>query len=323
MQNGLWKYCSSAQETEYLLSLDLAGALTASREKQAALLYALSNHAEEHYRRVRIPKKHGGFRTLDVPDRLLKSVQQRILTHVLEHLPVPECARAYRKGVSLLENAEPHAGQRCVLKLDIRDFFGSITYLSVYSLAFPGEFFPPAVRTLLTHLCCLHDSLPQGAPTSPYISNLVMAPFDRYISGWCEARGITYTRYCDDLTFSGDFNPNEVKSAAEGFLLRLGFELNPDKTRFFSSSRRQEVTGIVVNDRPHLSKSYRRKLRQEWYFLKKYGTENHLQHMGSPLTPEKYLQSLKGRILYVLSIDPGDREFADMLRELSAERSSI
>lgn len=321
LRNGLWKYCSSKQETEFLLSLDLAGELTASRGKQAALLYALSNHAEDHYRRVRIPKKSGGYRTLDVPDHLLKSVQKRILTQILEQLPVSPCARAYRKGIPLLENAQPHTGKRCVLKLDIRDFFGSITYLSVYSLAFPGEFFPPAVRTLLAHLCCLHDSLPQGAPTSPYISNLVMAPFDRYMSGWCGARSITYTRYCDDLTFSGDFNPDQVKSTAEGFLLRLGFELNPDKTGFFSSSRRQEVTGIVVNDRPHLSKSYRRKLRQEWYFLKKYGAEDHLRHMSSPLPPEKYLQSFEGRVRYVLSIDPGDREFADMLKELSAGRT--
>lgn len=322
MQMNVWKYCSREQEQAFLLSLDLAGGLTASRKKQAALLYTLSNHAADHYRRVRIPKKNGGFRSLDVPDHLLKTVQKRILTQLLEQLPVSPCACSYRKGISLLENVSPHTGKRCVLKLDIRDFFGSITYMSVYSFAFPSEFFPPAVRTLLTHLCCLHDTLPQGAPTSPYISNLVMAPFDRHMINWCKSRGITYTRYCDDLTFSGDFNPKEVKSYTESFLLRLGFELNQNKTRFFSSSHRQEVTGIVVNSRPHLQKTYRRKLRQEWYFLKKFGPEEHLKHMGSCLSPDKYLQSLEGRIRYVLTIDPNDSEFIKMLHELHSFRSS-
>lgn len=312
MHYDIWKYCSKEEEKEFLLSLKLTGNLTAVPQKQYALLYGLANHIESHYTEITIPKKNGGTRTLMIPDNLLKYVQKQILKQVLMQIPVSCYACAYKRGISLKDNALPHQNQKLILKLDIQDFFGSITYISVYQHAFPPELFPPSVRALMTHLCCFRDTLPQGAPASPYISNLVMKPFDEYMGKWCKERGISYTRYCDDMTFSGDFSPQSVIRKTQGFLHRLGFQLNQNKTRIFSQKYRQEVTGIVVNEKIQVSKNYRRKLRQECYYIKKFGIEQHLKQIGYTDKKETYLQQLFGRIEYVLQVNPYDREFLEL-----------
>ncbi|HJD41164.1 MAG TPA: reverse transcriptase family protein [Candidatus Blautia stercoripullorum] len=317
MSSDIWKYCDKNHSREFLLSLNLTGNLNLTKEKQLSLLYGLSNHTEEHYQKIQIPKRNGAWRTLYVPDSLLKYVQKQILHKVLTQLPVSYCASAYKKGCSLKENAAPHTGKSIVLKLDILDFFGNITYISVYQHAFPGELFPPPVRTLLAHLCCYRDFLPQGAPTSPYISNLVLFPFDRYMERWCKNQNITYTRYCDDLTFSGSFEPEAVIRKVSSFLLRMGFEINPKKMKICPQGQRQIITGIVVNEKTQVPKTYRRNLRQEIYYIEKFGLSEHLAHIHLDLTPEKYLEHLKGKLRYVLQINPQDREFQEALARLN------
>lgn len=317
MRSDIWKYCDKNHSREFLLSLNLTGTLNLTKEKQLSLLYGLSNHTEEHYQKIQIPKRNGAWRTLYVPDSLLKYVQKQILHKVLTQLPVSYCASAYKKGCSLKENAAPHTGKSIVLKLDILDFFGNITYISVYQHAFPGELFPPPVRTLLAHLCCYRDFLPQGAPTSPYISNLVLFPFDRYMERWCKNQNITYTRYCDDLTFSGSFEPEAVIRKVSSFLLRMGFEINPKKMKICPQGQRQIITGIVVNEKTQVPKTYRRNLRQEIYYIEKFGLSEHLAHIHLDLTPEKYLEHLKGKLRYVLQINPQDREFQEALARLN------
>lgn len=276
----LWKYCTPEQSGEMLKSFGLLDGVKIKEEKYFSCLYALGNHAKDHYRAVEIPKRGGGTRKLLVPDYLLGQVQKNILHHVLDGLSVSDCAKAYRPHQSVVENARPHVGAKRLLKLDIKDFFGNISYFLVYRYAFPGIYFPPAVRTLLTHLCCFQDSLPQGAPTSPAVSNLVMKPFDGYMGNWCAQREIQYTRYCDDMTFSGDFDVREVKRKVRGFLASYGFELNQKKTRVQDSYRRQSVTGVVVNEKPQVSRAYRRALRAEVYYCRKYGVESHLLRRG-------------------------------------------
>lgn len=324
MRMDLWKYCTKEHCREFLLSLNLTGNLCRTDEKRLSLLYGLSNHPEEHYTLRKIPKKSGGFRTILEPDFLLKTVQKQILHQILEHLSVSECACAYRNGISLAANASPHVGKEKLLKMDIKDFFGNITYISVYQHAFPGTIFPPPARTLLASLCCYDSILPQGAPTSPYISNLVMKPFDDYMENWCRFRNISYTRYCDDLTFSGSFNTDEVFSKVSSFLRRLGFEVNRRKTRICTRGSRQEVTGLTVNDKISVSKEYRRRLRQEWHYITRYGIQDHLIRTGrSPadLTDsaiEKYLLRLAGQAAHILRTSPGDPYFLQVSREINA-----
>lgn len=323
----LWKNCTEEQCREMILSLRLLGYTELSEEKQLAVLYGMSNHASAHYREAVIPKRSGGMRRLMVPDSSLKAVQRRILKNVLSGFEPSPWAFAYRKGIGIRDNASVHTGQEKILKLDIHDFFGSITSSSVYGLAFPGTVFPPQVRGLLTSLCCLKGRLPQGSPASPAISNLVMRPFDGYMGEWCEARGIRYSRYSDDMTFSGRFDAEEVTKKAENFLAKLGMRLNRDKTGVYGRNRRQEVTGITVNEKTQLSKEMRRKLRQECYYCRRFGVQGHMERLGIDGSESKahYLARLLGRIEYLLSINPEDAEFIEernAVRNMAGEEAA-
>ena len=320
----LWKYCTSEHCRQLLISLNLFSGLPVSKEGQIACLYRLSRHPEQHYQEIRIPKKGGGFRILQAPDSLLKTVQRNILRHFLEEQAVSPWATAYQKGSSPGQNARIHTGAPLIIKLDIKDFFPNITFPMVYQRAFSSRLLPPAAGMLLASLCCLRERLPQGSPASPYISNLVMRPFDDYMGGWCVRQGIRYSRYCDDITFSGDFDSQSVFRKAGGFLDAMGFQLNREKTRIIPAGRRQTVTGAVVNRKAQADRAYRRRLRQEIYFCRKYGIEAHLAACGDTAGPRAYLQSLLGRIQWVLSLTPEDPEFIgyrDQVKEwLSALR---
>ncbi|MGX7418412.1 reverse transcriptase family protein [Carnobacterium gallinarum] len=158
------------------------------------------------------------------------------------------------------EQPRPHIAQKQILKLDIEDFFGSVLFSMVCQSAFPSRYFPPAVSTLLTHLCCYQDALPQGASTSAAISNLVLQPFDDYIGKWCLEQQITYTRYCDDMTFLGEFDRKFVENKVRNFLQEMGFTLNQKKTKLITKAHQQSVTGIVVHEKPQVAKVYRKKL---------------------------------------------------------------
>ena len=165
-------------------------------------LYALSNTLPVHYHTVEIPKADGGVRCLTVPDEALKRVQRAILNNLLVHMPVSPCAMAYRYGGGAIRNAARHVGRPQVLRLDIRHFFDSVRYSAVKDAVFPPQTFSEPLRVLLTMLCYYRDSLPQGAPTSPAIVNILLRDFDRRLNAWCRRRDVVYTRYCDDLTFS-------------------------------------------------------------------------------------------------------------------------
>ncbi len=336
-ENDLWKYCTSEQIHAMLHSLHLLDGVHIEKEKYLSCLYSVSNHPEQHYHPAAIPKKHGGVRKLLVPDYLLCRIQKNILHHVLAEFPVSAYAKAYKPRSGIVENAKPHVRAKEILKLDIQNFFDNITFFQVYRSAFPAIYYPPTIRTLLANLCCCWDLLPQGAPTSPAVSNLVMKPFDEYMGSWCKERGIRYTRYCDDMTFSGEFDRQEARNQVRGFLAAYGFELNEKKTRVQKNHQRQTVTGIVVNEKPQVSRAYRRKLRAEIYYCGRYGVESHLQRIRECENEEnvhlknvcsekacqvteadciQYLQSLLGKINYVLQVNPEDAEFCQAKKQV-------
>ena len=273
----------------------------------ASTLYAVSNSLNRHYRKVEIPKSDGSVRTLSIPDGLLKTIQRRIAQVLLSSLPVSPWAMAYRPGCSVRRNAAPHAGKPLVLKLDIYHFFDSISYSMVKSLIFPEEVYSESNRILLSMLCCYQDRLPQGAPTSPAISNRILLDFDWAVGLWCRDRGIAYTRYCDDLTFSGDFDPQTVIAFVRQQLRSAGFLLNRNKIRLLPQSCCQNVTGVVVNQGLHAPAAYRRELRQTLYCCRKYGVADHLNRKGLALSEAEYLARLLGQVNFVLQITPDDR----------------
>lgn len=274
-------------------------------------LYAVSNNLRGHYRKVQIPKKSGGYRKLSIPDEVLKKIQRQIANVLLIHMPVSRYAKAYRFGSATLKNAKPHVGKSVVLKLDILHFFDSIRYIDVKNKAFPAEIYAENIRILLAMLCYYKDFLPQGAPTSPAITNILMYEFDEKVGLWCRERGIAYTRYCDDMAFSGDFDPAEVILFVRLELKNMGFLMNEQKLKIQRSGQQQSVTGIVVNEKLSIPASYRRKLRQELYYCRKFGVAEHLHRIDLEISENTYRIQLLGKVNYVLQVHPDD---ADMLK---------
>lgn len=281
----------------------------------AKTLYGLSNRLDKHYHTVLIPKRDGGQRSLSVPDLILKNVQRSISDHILTQYPISRYAKAYRTGSSVLHNALPHVGKKKLLKLDIEGFFDHILYSTVKERVFTEGKFAEPIRVLLTMLCYYRESLPQGAPTSPAITNIIMYDFDEAVGSFCAERGIAYTRYCDDMTFSGDFDEGAVIAFVKNELFGLGLFLKRSKTAVVHASRRQSVTGIVVNERINIAREYQRKLRQEMYYLQKFGLDEHLKRIGAS-DKRHYLLSLRGRVAYVLQVRPNDPEFVGYQRLL-------
>lgn len=281
--------------------------LTQDLQIPAKTLYALSNHLDSHYRPQWIPKASGGFRKLWIPDLVLKTIQRRISTVLLTYMPVSPYAAAYGPGCSPRRNGAVHVGKPLVLKVDILHFFDSISYSMVKNRAFPQEVYAEPLRILLTMLCYYKEGLPQGAPSSPVISNIIFYELDQQIGHWCSQRQIQYSRYCDDLTFSGDFSPAQLLAFLEPLLKGQGFLLNGQKTKIQRRGQQQSVTGLVVNEKLGVPAAYRRQLRQELYYCQKYGVASHLQRIGSTATVEAYRNHLLGQVNYVLSVNPQDR----------------
>jgi len=277
-------------------------------------LYYVANNIRKEYTKTEIKKKNGGTRTIYMPSRRLKYIQRMMLDNVLTEYKVSGCATAYHNGAKLINNATPHLNKKYLLKLDIEDFFPSIEFGRVYKM-FCTIFTKPYAK-LYAELCCYDDHLVQGAPTSPAISNIIMRDFDNALEKWCKERNIAYTRYCDDITLSSDEPLNSVYYFVKHLLYKNGFELNRKKTHFVKNTHRQIVTGIVVNEKAQVSRDYRRKLRQDLYYLHKFGAEdvirkNNLTEFidGSFICDEEYVRSLAGKINYILQIDPGNDEF--------------
>ena len=303
----MWKYISIKECNEFLLSLNLLNCK--DLKKYIKTIYSISNNIEKNYKIYKIKKRNGKYRTIYEPNSILKQIQKQILINILNNKSISKYAKAYHKGIQLKDNAIFHINKEMILKLDIANFFENISFLDIYNSCFPIEYFPKSVGMILTYLCTYNNHLTQGSPTSPYISNLVMKEFDEELGNWCNLRNISYTRYSDDMTFSGQFNPSELIVKVRKMLYKLGLSLNNDKIRIIHKSSRQNVTGIVVNEKMQVNIKYRNKIRQEIYYIKKFGLSSHLKKCDINIKPKKYLNGLYGRILYVLQINETDKEF--------------
>ena len=291
-----------------LLSLNLINK-DIEDNKKINTLYAISNRIERNYKVYKIKKRNGNYRTIYSPNPLLKSIQKNILKNILNDMNIYKYAKAYHKNICLKDNAYPHLNKKTVLKLDIIDFFENIEFPLIYQTCFNNNYFPKSIGHLLTYLCTYESRLPQGAPTSSYISNLVMKDFDEELGTWCKSNNIDYTRYSDDMTFSGDFNPTEVIQKVRKMLYKLNLKINNKKIHIINNSQQQNITGIIVNTKLQVSSKYRNQIRQSIYYLKKYGIKEHLNKINYQESPSKYINSLYGKINYVLSIDNNNQEF--------------
>ena len=296
----MWQHLTDDAYNEFLLSFNLLKTKDIKRYKNT--LYYLSNNIDGNYIEYEIPKKNGKFKTIYEPSKILKLVQKNILNNILEEKRLSKYAKAYQKNISLIDNAMPHINKKLILKLDIKNFFDNITFDMVYESCFREELYPKSIGILLTKLCTYQGHLPQGAPTSAYISNIVMREFDEVIGIYCSNKDISYTRYSDDLTFSGDFKSSEVINIVKLELKKYRLKLNYDKIRVIHNNKRQMVTGIVVNEKINIKREYMRKIRQEIYYITKFGIDEHLNKLHIK-DKNKYLHNLLGRINYCLQIN--------------------
>ena len=295
-------------------------------------LFRLLRYTNRYYVTATLKKKNGGVRRIHAPMISLKSAQRYILTEILEKLPISPYATAYRKGGVLTDNAAPHCQKRYLLKMDLQDFFPSIRFDQVLRSAFHSGNFPKHIGTMLTRLCCFEDVLPQGAPTSPTLSNLVLKHFDDVMGAYCERQGLSYTRYCDDITISGNKPLYAAYTKACALLDKEGFTVNEKKTHFITNADRQTVTGLTVNEEPHVPRDYRRALRQELHYLFTYGPADAIRRGGrtefyDENEPEaaalRYLDSLEGRVQYVLSAQPEADYWLEARTKLRALRRKL
>lgn len=259
------------------------------------------NRRNKLYRTFEIPKKSGGTRVIEAPTDKLKNIQLWIKEEILDKFPPSEYAKGFRKNISICDNAMPHVGKPLVMNMDLKDFFPSIKYGEVYKI-FKYIGYTDGVSKLLTKLCTnSRNVLPQGSPASPALSNLISLKLDKRLSSLAKCIGAQYTRYADDITFSGNVTIKKYEKLIRKIIFEEGYDVNEDKFRLQYSHQRQEVTGLVVNSKISVSKNLIVELENAIYYCKKYGVVNHMIH--SRIEKGFYKEHLYGIAYFINMID--------------------
>ena len=274
----------------------------------------------KHYR-YRILSKRDGIRLIEAPKPRLKSLQRQILTGILDQIPPHPAVHGFLKGRSIRTFAAPHAGQRAVLRMDLRDFFPTISAARIQTF-FRTIGYPESVADLLGGVCTnaaprdlwsglAHDArslysrphLPQGAPTSPALANLCSYRVDCRLAGLAESAGARYTRYADDLAFSGgeefERRVKRFSTHVAAILLKEGFTVNHRKTRIMRRGVRQHLAGLVVNEHINVSRQDFDLLKATLTNCSRLGPES--QNRGGHTS---FRAHLEGRVGFVESINP-------------------
>lgn len=226
------------------------------------------------YETFELPKRRGGTRTISSPNQPVQFLQHSFLQVCTHLFPRHDCVHGFERGRSHVSNAARHVNKRWVYTLDIENFFPTIHWGRVYGMlqVYPIHASPDVAR-ILTNLCTNDGCLPQGAPTSPILSNLLCRKLDSRLFRWARENGYTYTRYADDLTFST--NQDQFLEGDRAFIKEIlsdeGFAVNSEKERLMPSHTRQMVTGLIVNEKLNLPKEFLRGLRALLHNVEKYG----------------------------------------------------
>ncbi len=302
----------------------------------ASLNYYLY-HQKDRYHAFTIPKKNGQTRLIKAPKQGLKWAQ-RLLNECLQAVFTPrEAAMGFVKGRSVVTNASKHVGRRFVFNLDLKDFFPSTHFGRVHAVLQLEPFgFSPKVAYLIANLCTdavtqteedvkgeevvtKRASLPQGAPTSPILTNLVCRRLDTKLVKLAQTHRCTYSRYADDLTFSSNREvfTDDFREQVRQLIRSEGYTPHPTKERLQTSRERQEVTGVVVNRRTNVPREYARQVRamlhhwEVWgekeaaeYFESKYdrqgkGSQRLGRRYSQPEEVPTFKRALLGKIEYL------------------------
>lgn len=278
-------------------------------------------------------------RIIEAPSVSIKKRQRWIVKNILEGEELGGWIHGYVKGRSIVSNAKVHAGKKRILRLDIKNFFPSITQGMVekifsamgYSSSAAGEL--AAICTFSADMLYRagekteeeeeaeeYAYLPHGAPSSPYLANLIFQNTDLEILKSLQGREIRYSRYADDMFFSSDTEAlQQLDEEIEGILSKHGFRLNKNKTKLMTEKDQKLVMGLNITDGIRVQNLYKRKLRQEIYYCNKYGIRDHLERTGNK-GKSNFMGYLYGKAYFVNMVEPAegkrlleelDRLFAD------------
>lgn len=267
------------------------------------------------YKVFYIPKKNGKYRKIEAPKRQLEIIQKWIQTEIVDKFSVSDYAKGFKKNTSIVDNALPHCNKQVVLNIDIKDFFPSITYEKIFRM-FYYMGYTKEVSHLLTKLCTNSKNvLPQGSPVSPSISNLINLKLDKRLSSLAKSIGASYTRYADDITFSGNISMLNYKNLIISIIEDEKYKINTSKFRVLFNNQRQEVTGIIVNKKVSPNGRIVKELNNAIYYIKKYGLQSHMNHEN--ITQSAYQEHLYGLAYFVKMIDENKgRKYLMQLNEL-------
>ncbi len=299
----------------------IAAAMNITVNELRFLTFTRKTSTVTHYQRFALPKKTGGERIISAPLPRLKAAQHWMLNNLLQPVELHDAAHGFRPQRSIVSNARPHVAAAVVINLDLQDFFPTLTYRRIKGV-FKALGYSESAATIFGLLCTEPDTekvtldgktyyvatgarhLPQGAPTSPALTNILCRRLDKRLVKLAEELGFVYTRYADDLTFSAArtedcANLSRLLSRVESIVTHEGFVVHPTKTRVMRQSSHQEVTGIVVNQKPGIDKNTLKRFRAVLFQIEKDGLNG--KHWNNS---RDVLASLRGFANYLYMVDP-------------------
>lgn len=305
---------------KYANAAEIASAMQISIGQLRFLAFSRKTSKVSHYVRFKIPKKTGGERTISAPMPRLKAAQHWILHNILEKVQINSAAHGFCSKHSIVTNAEPHLGAEVIVNIDLKDFFPSISYRRIKGL-FKSLGYSESAATIFGLICTEPDveqvtlddktyyiatstrHLPQGAPTSPALTNILCRRLDKRLTKAATELGFTYTRYADDLTFSAKGescrNVCNILGRVSDIVKHEGLEINSQKTRVLRKGRQQEVTGVVVNKKLSVCKKTLKKFRAVLFQIEKDGPTN--KHWGHS---KDVIASIQGFANFVYMVNP-------------------
>lgn len=290
-------------------------------------LREIVNRTRDAYTSVALPKQSGGTRPISVPEPILMDVQRWLLSNVLNRVPEHPASFAYRHGVSIVQCAEQHVGAQWMVKMDLHNFFGTVLESSVYPV-FRRLGYSKLVAFELARITTraegnlrasgsehvigdysMHSQgvLPQGGPTSGQLANAVAGRLDRLLQAYATRSGLVYTRYSDDLAFSGHSTFSRMEASGvigdvNGLVRRAGFEAHRTKSRVVPPGARKIVLGLLVDDSVRLLPEDRRRIEVHLRGCQKFGLAKHAAHRGFD-SVFSFIDHLDGWISFALGVE--------------------
>ena len=305
---------------------NLAGHAGASLELLKSLSSNLPSGAGRLYERETHRKRRGGIREVFKPMPPFDYITKNLHRSFTDRLPyeAPSHVHGFVRGRSTITNASAHLAKPCVLRVDLEDFFPSIN-AAIVKTSLQAQGYDDEAAELAVSIVTIAGKLPIGISTSPFLSNLAFSSTDQSLSEYAHSENLSFTRYVDDLVFSGEVTDRHLTDISR-ILDDTGWSINRQKTAFMRRGGPQFVTGLYVGepDKPRIPRKIKRRMRWELHMISKLGYDTYIEEIVGE-SPEFYKRHLIGWARYILTVEPDVgypllREIHDLVPELySAE----